>query len=387
MSNSSNLANVTSKRIAFLSSYPPRECGIAVFTKELVSSFDNLRLFKPSVIIAENDTGAIYHYSRKVKSIIEQSVREDYIEAARYVNISDISLVNIQHEFGLFGGEYGVYINNFLDQIKKPVIVTLHTVQPNFNPKAVSVLKRMVDKSAAVVVITPVAKKILHEQGISTKKCRVIPHGCPPIDFIQTKEVKTLMNLQNKFVISTFGLLNRGKGIEYVIQAMPSILEKDPHAIYLIIGETHPEVRKKEGEKYRNELIALIKKLGLKNNIKFHNRFLTKRELIRYLQLTDVYVTPYNSPDQISSGTLVYAVGAGKPIVATPYLHALDVLDMGRGLYCKFRNPESISNCIIQLLDDEFRQNIRTKVYKYSRNLLWKNVAQGYATLVKEVMN
>ncbi|MEJ2242532.1 MAG: glycosyltransferase [Candidatus Bathyarchaeota archaeon] len=194
------------------------------------------------------------------------------------------------------------------------------------------------------------------------------------------------MNLRNKFIISTFGLLSRGKGIEYVIQAMPSILEKEPNAIYLIIGETHPEVRKKEGEQYRNELITLKNELELHNHVKFHNRFLTKRELVKYLQLTDVYVTPYNSPNQISSGTLVYAVGAGKPVVSTPYLHALDVLGNGRGLFCKFKNPESIANNVIKLMDDSLREEIRKRAFKYSRKFLWQNVAKSYADLFREVM-
>ena len=266
-------------------------------------------------------------------------------------------------------------------------MTTLHTVQLNFDSKAVSVLREIAEKSAAIVVITPIAKKILKEQNIPTKNCRVIPHGCPQIEFVKTQQIKARMNLQDNFIISTFGLLSRGKGIEYVIQAMPSILEKEPSTLYLIIGETHPEVRKKEGEKYRNELISLIKELGLQNNIKFHNRFLTKRELIKYLQLTDVYVTPYNSPNQISSGTLIYAVGAGKPVVSTPYLHALDVLKDGRGLFCEFRDPDSIAKLIIQLLDDSTRENMRRKVYRYSRKFLWQNVAKSYANLFKEIIS
>ena len=376
----------TLRRVAFLSSYPPRECGIAMFTKELADSIEALGVFKPTVVIAENDSGAIYHYDRRVKSIIEQEITEDYYEAAHYVNISDIDLVNIQHEFGLFGGDYGNYILYLLDQIKKPIVTTLHTVQPDFNSKAISILKKITEKSAAIVIITPIAKKILNEQNISTKKCKVIPHGCPQIKFVKTQQIKAQMNLRNKFIISTFGLLSRGKGIEYVIQAMPSILEKEPNAIYLIIGETHPEVRKKEGEQYRNELITLKNELELHNHVKFHNRFLTKRELVKYLQLTDVYVTPYNSPNQISSGTLVYAVGAGKPVVSTPYLHALDVLGNGRGLFCKFKNPESIANNVIKLMDDSLREEIRKRAFKYSRKFLWQNVAKSYADLFREVM-
>lgn len=386
MNNSRSQPDGTLRRVAFLSSYPPRECGIAMFTKELAGSIDALGVFKPTVVIAENESGAIYHYDRRVKSIIEQEIPEDYYEAAHYVNISDIDLVNIQHEFGLFGGDYGNYILYLLDQIKKPIVTTLHTVQPDFNSKAISILKKITEKSAAIVIITPIAKKILDEQNISTEKCKVIPHGCPQIKFVKTQQIKAQMNLRNKFIISTFGLLSRGKGIEYVIQAMPSILEKEPNAIYLIIGETHPEVRKKEGEQYRNELITLKNELELHNHVKFHNRFLTKRELVKYLQLTDVYVTPYNSPNQISSGTLVYAVGAGKPVVSTPYLHALDVLGNGRGLFCKFKNPESIANNVIKLMDDSLREEIRKRAFKYSRKFLWQNVAKSYADLFREVM-
>ena len=185
-----------------------------------------------------------------------------------------------------------------------------------------------------------------------------------------------------------YGLISRGKGVEYAIQALPSLVEKHPNILYLIIGETHPEVRKHEGESYRMSLIRLVEQLGLKNHVGFHNRFLTKRELIRYLQATDIYITPYIGPNQISSGTLVYALGVGRAVVSTPYLHAKEVLSHGRGLFCEFKNPDSIANEVTKLLEnDKLRREMEKKAYRYSRNFTWPKVAQKYADIFKQAIN
>jgi len=192
--------------------------------------------------------------------------------------------------------------------------------------------------------------------------------------------------LKGRIVLSTFGLINRGKGIEYVIRALPKIVEKEPKIIYLIIGETHPEVRKFEGERYRKKLIRLVDDLNLNEHVRFHNRFLLKRELIKYLQATDIYLTPYIDPNQISSGTLVYAMGTGKAIISTPYLHAQEALAEGRGLLCKFKNPTSIAELIRQLLEDkELKKDMEQKVYSYSREFTWPKVAQKYAALFRRL--
>ena len=338
-------------RVAYLSTYPPRECGIATFKKDLIDATDELNEFEPTVI-AVNKTNAIHAYDRRVNLEINRDSIDDYAQAARYINSSNIQLVNIQHEFGLFGGDYGEYIINFLETIKKPVVTTLHTVHPDFNQKALEVLKCISDKSASIVVIAHAAIKILKKQGISCKNCVVIPHGCPKIDLVDNEPIKASLGLKNRLVASTFGLISSGKGIEYAIRALPYVIKKEPRIVYLIIGQTHPEVRKNEGEKYRNELIKLVSELRLEGHVRFYNRFLSKDELIRYLQATDIYLTPYISPNQISSGALTYAIGAGKPAVSTPYFHAQEMLANNRGVLCKFNDPASLADGITKLVDE-----------------------------------
>jgi glycosyltransferase involved in cell wall biosynthesis len=383
---SSILSKVTGRRIAYLSTYPPRECGIATFTKDLLDAIDGINELRPPAIIAVNEKETIYNYDRRVKWQIERDSVDDYVQAARYVNASRIDLVNLQHEFGLFGGDYGEYINHFLDNIEKPVVTTLHTVQPDFDPKAQAVLRSIVAKSAAIVVITRIALEVLEKQNIVARKAVVIPHGCPFIQFVPSENAKDSMGLKGRLVLSTFGLISRGKGIEYAIRALPSLIEKEPRIIYLVIGETHPEVRKTEGENYRKKLMRLVEDLQLEKHVRFHNRFLTKHELIRYLQATDIYLTPYISLNQISSGTLVYALGAGQAVISTPYLHAQDVLAKGRGLFCKFKDSSSIATCIETLLDENLRKTMQRKVYKYSRRFVWSNVAKGYLKLFNRVI-
>jgi glycosyltransferase involved in cell wall biosynthesis len=379
------ISSATQKRIAYLSTYPPRECGIATFTKDLVDAIEGLNDLRPPVIIAVNEKETIYNYDRRVKWQIERDSVDDYVQAACHVNASGVDLVNLQHEFGLFGGDYGEYINHFLDNIEKPVVTTLHTVQLGFDPKAQAVLRNVVAESAAIVVITHIALKILEKQNIVARKAVVIPHGCPSIPFVPSESAKDFVGLKDRLVLSTFGLISRGKGIEYAIRALPSIVEKEPRIIYLVIGETHPEVRKTEGESYRKKLMRLVEDLRLEKHVRFHNRFLAKRELVRYLQATDIYLTPYVSPDQISSGTLVYALGAGRPVISTPYLHAQDVLAEGRGLFCKFKDSTSIAKCIETLLDEKLRKTMQRKTYKYSRRFVWSNVARGYTKLFNRI--
>lgn len=373
------------RRVAYLGSYPPRECGIATFTKDLIDNIDKMKVFKP-VVIAVNEKGAIYDYDRRVKFRIERDVVDDYVQAANYVNSSNIELVNLQHEFGLFGGENGEYINYFLDNVKKPVVTTLHTVQPNFSEKEREILKHIISCSKSIVIISNIAINLLKKQGLSCKKCATIPHGCPGIELEDSNPIKNAWGLKDRLIISTFGLISAGKGIEYVIRALPSVVKNEPRIIYLIIGETHPEVRKRDGEKYRNKLIKLVDELGLEKNVRFHNRFLLKTELIKFLQATDIYITPYISPNQISSGTLTYALGAGKPVISTPYFHAQETLANGRGLFCKFKDPYSISQKINELLDLNLRKQIQKRVYKYSRRFLWSTVAKSYVNLFEQVI-
>ncbi len=383
---SSIISSVPERRVAYLSTYPPRECGIATFTKDLLDAIAEFKELRPPAVIAVNEKETIYNYNRRVKWQIERDSVDDYIQAARYVSSSNVDLVNLQHEFGLFGGDYGEYINYFLNNVKKPVVTTLHTVQSDFDPRAQAVLRNIVAKSVSIVVITRTALEILEKQGIVCKKATVIPHGCPFIPFVPSESVKDSLGLKGRFVLSTFGLISRGKGIEYAIRALPSVVEKEPRIIYLIIGETHPEVRKNEGESYRKKLMRLVEELQLEKHVRFHNRFLAKRELIKYLKATDVCLSPYISPNQISSGTLVYALGAGRAIISTPYLHAQDVLAEGRGLFCKFKDPNSIAVCIDKLLEETLRKTMQKKAYKYRRRFVWSNVAKEYLKLFNQII-
>ena len=379
-------STASGKRVAYLSTYPPRECGIATFTKDLLDAADALDDLKPSVVVALNEKETIYNYDRRVKWQVERDSPDDYLQAAHYINSVDVDLLNVQHEFGLFGGEYGDYVNCFLDSIRTPVVTTLHTVQPDFDPRAKAVLHHITATSASIVVIAHIAIDVLNTQGIGCENVSVIPHGCPDIPFVSSGPVKDTLGLKDRFVLSTFGLISRSKGIEYVIRALPSIIEKEPRLIYLVIGETHPEVRKTEGETYRRKLMRLVEDLRLERHVRFHNRFLSRRELIRYLQATDVYLTPYISPNQISSGTLVYALGTGRAVISTPYLHAQEALAGGRGLFCKFKNPGSITNCIEQLLGKKLRTTMQQRAYKYSRRFVWSKVAKAYIRLFKRVI-
>ncbi len=336
--------------------------------------------------MAINQKGGNYDYEKRVKIRIDRENKEDYIQLAENINSSSIELVNLQHEFGLFGGECGEYLKYFLENLKKPLVTTLHTVLPDFNPKSLDVLKSITRASAATVVISNSAIEMLRKQEVNCKNIKVIPHGCPNIEFIDTTIAKSTLGLENRLVVSTFGLISCGKGVEYAIRALAKVVEKEPDILYLIIGQTHPEVKKTEGEKYRNSLQQLVYELGLERNARFINKYLSKLELINFLQASDIYLTPYISPYQISSGALTYAAGAGKAIVSTPYFHAKDLLANNRGLFCKFKDSISLAESISKLLDDKTRKVMQKKLYRYSRRFLWTNVAQQYVELFNKTI-
>jgi glycosyltransferase involved in cell wall biosynthesis len=379
------LRSIRKKRIAYLSTFPPRECGIANYTKDLIKDIDSLGEYRRSSIIALNDIGSKYHYDNRVKFEIEEGSEDDYLQASQYINRSKIDLVNIQHEFGIFGGDWGDCLISFLNNLEKPVVTTLHTVLQNFTSKPKSVLEKIANRSSRLLIMTKTASKLLEKYGISTEKIKIVPHGSPDIPFESSERFKNSLRLKGRIVLSTFGLMSRGKGIQYVIRSLPRIVEKEPRIVYLVLGETHPEVRKREGERYRRMLMRLVNDLKLQKNVKFHNRFLQRREIIRYLQATDIYLTPYINRSQVSSGTLAYAMAAGKAIISTPYLHAQEALADGRGVFCKFRNPKSITDQIELLLDNpELKETIEKKVYAYSRESIWSKVAKKYVKVFKQ---
>ena len=282
-----------SHKICFLSTYPPKECGIATFTQDLTAAMN--RKFNPhlkSQIVAINDDAHFYNYNQNVVMEINKDDIDDYINKAKEINQSkEIKLVCIQHEFGIFGGEYGNHLIPFLELIEKPVVTTFHSVLPNPDKARKRIVKSLCDKSAATVVMAKKAIEILkNDYEIEEDKLHFIPHGIPSVPFVPQESFKRKLNLNNRIVLSTFGLLSKGKGIEYMIRALPKLVEKYPNILYLIIGETHPVVRREEGEKYRKELMQEIENLGLKNNVKFYNKFLTLQEIIECLLATDIYI-------------------------------------------------------------------------------------------------
>jgi len=384
-------------KVAHLSSYAPRECGIATFAENLISSIDASHAFSPPAIIAVNDTGSCYIYGKEVIEQIDEEDKESYIEAAHYINNSDFALVNVQHEFGLFGGVWGDYILAFLDNLDKPSVTTMHTTLSPDSKRLKSlgnvalhnkVVREIGEKSSAIVVMTQMAANILQNgYGVDTNKIKVIPHGCPPMPFVPSDHEKKELGLEDRIILSTFGLLSRDKGIQSAIKALPELVSKWPEILYLVIGETHPQVRMREGEQYRKRLMKLTKSLGLKKNVKFHNAFLSKEELIKYLLATDIYICPYIKKDQLSSGTVTYALGAGRAIVSTPFYYAQEILAEGRAVLCEFRNPSSITEGVRKLLENpEEKARMEKRAYDYSRSMTWPRVASSYVSLFEEII-
>lgn len=374
------------KEVAYLSTFPPRKCGIATFTADLINSISLYKLLKEQKVISIDGRRLFKPTYECTEHKIGRDFLEDYLLMADFLNQSNVNIVNIQHEFGIFGGESGEYICSFLDKLKLPVATTLHTVLPNFEGKQKEVFDKIVDKSAALVVLNRITQSLVEKYGVPTKKVRLIPHGCPDLPLVPSSKVKPSLGLKDRVVLCTFGLLSRGKGIEHVIEALPEIVKREPRIVYYVLGVTHPQVKKTEGESYRNQLLRLAKNLGLRGHVRFLNRFLSKPELYRYLLATDVYITPYHSPNQISSGTLSYALAAGKAVVSTPYLHAKEALGEGRGVFCEFNDSKSIAEQVTNLIgNDELRTSIGEKAYKYSRNFVWSLVAKKYLSLFDEL--
>src|SRR3989339_287067 len=372
--------------ILYFGSFPPRECGIATFTKRLTTAID--KEFSPEIkskILAINSNGtSIYNYPRKVSMQINETEIEDYLNRANEINKSqDIRLVNIQHEYGLFGGEYGEFLIPFLEIVKKPVIITMHTVLPKPDEKMKKVAQIISQKAAGIVVMNHFAKKILYENyGIKNNKISIIPHGVFHIPFPSKSHAKKKLNLSNKIIISTFGMISRDKGIEYAIEALPKVIEEHPNVLYLIIGATHPQVLKEEGEKYRNKLKKLIQKHKLKDYVKFYNRYLTDKEVVDYLKATDIYVYPILSRQQASSGSLSDAMACGCPAITTKTQYAESVINEERGRFVRFRNSKDITASLLELLGNKnLCKEMLKNTYFFTRHMTWQNVALSYFEL------
>ena len=376
--------------ILYVGTYPPRECGIATFTKDISDAID--RRFFPTIkskILAMNNNGTnIYNYQKKVIYQISDTEIADYLEIAQKINRSkNIKLVNIQHEFGIFGGEYGEYLLAFLEILKKPVVITLHSILPSPNEKLKKVVREIGKRINAIIVMTKKAVEILEKDYEITENVHIIPHGIPTTTLENQEREKKNLGLQNKTILSSFGMISPGKGYEHVIETLPSLIKKFQNILYLIVGETHPLIRKREGETYRNFLESRIKALKLQKYVKFYNKYVKLEEIIQYLKATDIYLSTSDNPNQITSGTLSYAMGCGRVVISTPFLHAQDIVSNERGRLVKFKNPESITKAIIEILSNEKqRREMEKNAYYYTRHMTWQNVAMAYGKVFKEIL-
>lgn len=378
---------------AYVSSYPPRACGIATFTRDLsdavVTSGHNLG----ARVAAINDDGATYDYPPIVRWTIDQCDPESWIDIARQINRSRIDLISIQHEFGICGrferdGRFVDHLRGFLHHVEKPVVTTLHTVLPHPRPDFREAIRELHDRSEAVITMVNMARLILEQEyGLKPEKLHTVPHGVPAVKYVAPQKMKHALHLDGRTILCTFGLLNSGKGIQYMIRALPDVVKRHPDVLYLVIGETHPEVRRREGEKYRNTLIDLVHKLHLEKHVRFINQYLTTPQLVRYLQASDIYITPYTERNQITSGTLAYALGCGKPVISTPYLYAAEALAEGRGMLAEFQNPRSFARCVNLLLENPaLREHCEQSAFEYGQAMSWENVGRRYASLFESLL-
>ncbi|MFH1412495.1 MAG: glycosyltransferase [bacterium] len=370
--------------ILYVSTFPPRECGIATFTQDLTNAID--KEFNPAVkskILAMNANGtSIYNYPRKVNFQINDIDLNDYLRVAKEINkSSEIKLVNVQHEYGLFGGEWGNYLLPFLEMIKKPKIITFHTVLSRPRPGLKKITQDIVSKADGIVVMTRNCEHLLRRayQTPRSKPIFVIPHGVHHVPFPSKSRAKRKLNLSGHTILSTFGMINSDKGIEYAIEALPEIVAKYPKVLYLVIGATHSLVAKHEGEKYRNKLIRLVKKLKLEDNVKFYNKYLELNELIDFLKATDIYISPTLNPKQAVSGTISYALSCACPVISTKNQYGKDTINRERGILVDFANSEQIKKAAMMMLEDkEMTKNMKKACYYYSRHMTWQNVALAY---------
>jgi len=373
------MAKGSTKKVAFISSFLPRKCGIATFSSDLIDNTATAAKgeFEPLVVAMRSED---HKYKDPVKFEIRQNVKSDYICAADYINFSHVDVVSVQHEFGLFGGDAGSYLSLLLDRLKAPTITTLHTVLDDPNPAYHKSLVDVCNASYKVITMNERGVDMLRDvYGISGKKVQLIAHGIPDLPFVDSNYYKHKFGMEGRRTILTFGLLSRKKGIEVMLKAMPAIIEADPSVLYIVLGMTHPTVLKHDGESYRFSLQRTVKELGLKEHVIFHNRFVSNEELHNFLCSADIYVTPYISREQLTSGTLSFAVGTGKAVVSTPYWAAMELLADGRGKLVSFGDSEQTAEAIIEILqDDSLFYSLRRRAYEYGRSRTWPKIGQAY---------
>ena len=329
---------------------------------------------------AVNDSQSSYSYPARVRFEIAEGDISTYRETAHYLNVANVDLVLLQHEYGIYGGRAGSYVLELLKHLTMPVVTTLHTVLRQPDPDQRMVMQQIAALSDRLIVMSEYSSRVLHEVfGVPGEKIDLIPHGIPDLPFVEPDVYKDSLSLGGKAVLLTFGLLSPNKGFESVIRALPQILSRHSNVVYVIAGATHPQVRAREGDRYRDQLQALARELGVEEEVIFHNRFVSPQEMAALVGSADIYITPYCHEAQAVSGTLAYAMGAGKAIISTPYWHAAELLDDGRGALVPFEDPAAIAATAIELLDsDAKRQSMRKRAYLYSRQMVWNRAAQSY---------
>src|ERR1700704_2837620 len=375
--------------VAMIGNYLPRKCGIATFTTDLCDALHAEYRAIELLALPVNDTEEGYSYPARVRFELSQDTLASYRQAADFLNFSNIDLVCLQHEYGIFGGPAGSHILELLRRLQMPVVTTLHTVLHEPNPDQRMVMEQIAALSDRLIVMSRQSADILQEVfQVSPDKIDLIPHGIPDLHFTDPNFYKDAFGTEGKDVLLTFGLLSPNKGIENVIQALPSILSRHSNAVYMISGVTHPHVLRHEGDKYRLYLQKLARDLEVEDNVIFRNRFVSPQELVELIGAADIYITPYKHKGQVVSGTLAYALSAGKAIISTPYLHAIELLDDQRGVLVPFDDPQAIAEKTIELLDNgTARHAMRKRAYLYARDMVWDRVAQQYMGSFERVYN
>jgi glycosyltransferase involved in cell wall biosynthesis len=367
-------------RIAVIGNYLPRHCGIATFTTDLCSAIADEYGTARLMALPVNDTEEGYDYPARVRWSLAQDDVKSYEDAAEFLNFNNIDMVCLQHEYGIFGGPAGSHILHLLRGLKMPLVTTLHTVLREPDPHQLKVMEEIAELSDRLIVMSHLSSQFLQEIfKVPGSKIDMVPHGVPDLPFLDPNFYKDRFGVEGKAVLLTFGLLSPNKGIENVIQALPQILSRHKHVVYMVAGATHPHIFRREGDRYRESLQALAKTMGVESQVIFHNRFVSPEEMVEFIGAADIYITPYRHEAQVVSGTLAYALGAGKAIISTPYWHAIELLDDRRGALVPFENPGAIAQKTIELLDTPaIRHAMRKRAYLFAREMIWKRVAQGY---------
>ena len=381
-------------RVAFISTYPPRQCGIGTFTQDLVHNLNRIYQTDPDKgnssleVLAINNLPGEYNFPPEVHFEIRDQNKLEYQEAANYINLTPIQVVSVQHEYGIYGGQDGSHILRFLQILRKPIVTTLHTVLETPAKNQLQVMKEICALSTIVVVLADHAIEILQKvYKVPEHKIMRIRHGVPDVPFLDSAFYKDQFQTEGRCVLLTFGFLNPGKGIEYAIEAMPRIIRSHPKALYIILGATHPEVKRQFGERYRISLEQRVKDLKLENHVRFQNRFVTLDQLIQFLVASDIYISPSLAREQIVSGTLSYALGCGKSIVSTRSIYAEEILAEGRGMLVPFKDSDAIADAVLDMLDNEDSRNrMRKNAYQMGRHMIWREVANSYANAFEDAV-